>query len=167
MTNYSPFDDLDDDYTHVPWAMGVSRQDYLEATGGDRAEAQRWYMCGFTPLDVRRFTAMGLSPEEAQSWGLNARMVTRFRALGFTKRDAREWALAGIWPDHAVHWRNRGFTSQMARAIIEHSDSPSAALAWTLVASDPCHLVNRARCGDKPGPILAEQAGRGATKAKG
>lgn len=158
MTINSPLDDLDRAYVDSPYSLTICREAYLEATDYEWADAQRWFACGFTPVDVRRFIVMGMGPEEAQSWGLNASMVERFRALGFTKSQAREWALAGLWPDHAIHWRRRGFTSQMARLVVEHSHSPTAALGWTLVAAQPDEIVHLACIGRKPGPILAQQS---------
>lgn len=158
MTINSPLNHLDDEYVHSPYPLTICREAYLEATDYDSTEAQRWFATGFSPLDVKRFIAMGMSLEEAQSWGLNANMVRRFRALGFTKSQAGEWALAGIWPDHAIHWLRRGFTTYTARLVIEHSDGPTAALAWTLVTAEPYEIVRLARTGRKPGPILAQQA---------
>jgi len=160
MSMYSPFEELEFDYIYGSDEPPIRREEYVEATLGDWEAAQRWFACGFNPEDVRRFIDMGFTPEQAQSWGLNPAMVERFRALGFTKEEAREWALAGIWPDHAVHWRRRGIAVQLARYVINRSASATAALAWTLVDASVSDIHAYVMHGDKPGQILAEQAPR-------
>lgn len=160
MSKYSPFEELEIDYIHSSYKTAIRREQYVEATDGDWGEAQRWFACGFNPEDVRRFIEMGLTPQEAQSWGLNPAMVERFRALGFTKKEAKKWALAGIWPDHAVHWRRRGMAVEFVQDIINQSASATAALAWTLVEASLGDVHAGAMSGDDPAQILAEQARR-------
>lgn len=168
MNPYSPFDDLEDRYiSGENWEDRSPhiRHAYLDLLDGDEIEAQRWFACGISPADARRFIAMAMDPEEAQSWGLNASMVERFRALHFNKSEAQEWALAGIWPDHAFHWRRaQMFTPQVARELINHSTNPSAALAWTVVKAHPWQIRQWAKAGLKPGPMLIEQLRRRAPR---
>lgn len=157
MTYHSPFDGLETNYNQGAPSTHLCREEYLEACGDNEIEAQRWFACGIAPTDVQHFLAMGLNPEEAISWGLKASLIQRFRALGFTKSQAREWALAGIWPDHAVHWRRADFSPENARLFVEKSASPSAALAWTLLAAEDSQLFLWAEQGRHPGELLAEQ----------
>jgi len=164
MNLYSPFDDLEATYErgHETWDdYPHSAAAFRDAVEDDAAEAQRWYVCAFSRRDAKAFRDMGMTVDEAQSWGLNAAMVQRFRALAFTKQEARAWAMAGFWPDHAFHWRRRGTPIETARLIVEHSDSPTAALAWTLVAESSDAIADMALAGRRPSEILARQARHG------
>ncbi|MFW5469530.1 hypothetical protein ACOCJ4_05730 [Knoellia sp. CPCC 206435] len=169
MSIYSPFDDLQHSFIYGDDGTEDSRHHrevYLEVLNCEEVEAQRWFACGISPTDAQRFVAMGMTLEEAGSWGLNAAMVERFRALGFVKSEARNWALAGIWPDHAVHWRRCGQDWVSARKIIDHSDSAAAALAWTLVDAAPWDVWGMATSGRRPGAALSEQVRRQVEKGE-
>jgi hypothetical protein len=152
MSIYVPFNDLEDDYINGRWDSTAPhyREPYLDVVE-EQGVAQQWYAYGFSPADSQRFVSMGMGPEEARAWGLNAALVERFRLYRFTKAEAHAWTRAGIWPDHAIHWRRCGMTPEMACSIITQSSSAETALVWTLgdaVATGPAsaHALLRIGC---------------------
>ena len=83
MNTYSPFDALEDQFiSREGWDDRSTnhRDAYLALLDCDEMQAQRWFACGISPDDARRFLAMEMGPEEAQSWGLRATIVERFGA---------------------------------------------------------------------------------------
>lgn len=177
----SPFDSLDHQFTRgstpLPECYPVANVYY--AAGFDDLDARRWFAMGVNPHDAARFRDMGMSHGEAGSWGLAPALVERFRAFRFSKKEAQNWSAAGIWPDHAVHWRRAGFAPESAREIIDRSANPSVALAWTLLSTawsfdaiptddiDPRTLLTRAWLRLEKGSATASQYAGTTTLSRG
>ena len=88
--------------------------DYM-AMGFRRQGAERWLQHDIAPHLARHYAELGLSPIDAESWGVVPAVVEGYLNVGVGQYDAWSWIREGVMPDDVPR----------ARHDAEHDQAPT------------------------------------------